>query len=96
LECPSAAEASSPSSLQVLLEQRLLSVFTRIRRSLKPKRVALVSSALEPLVGRFVESALGCPVVLDDGKPFGLEGVNPRPAMVRLRAALAVTAASTL
>jgi len=96
LECPFAAEASSPSALQVLLEQRLLSVFTRIRRSLKPKRVALVSSALEPLAGRFVESALGCPVVLDDGKPFGLEGVNPRPAMARLRAALAVTPASTL
>jgi hypothetical protein len=96
LECPSAAEASSPSALQILLEQRLLSVFTRIRRSLKPQRVVLVSSALEPLAGRFVESALGCPVVLDNGKPFGLEGVNPRPAMVRLRAALAVTAASTL
>jgi hypothetical protein len=95
-ECPSATEASSPSALQALLEQRLHFVFARVRRSLKPRRVVLVSSALEPLAGRFVESALGCPVVLDNGKPFSLEGVSPSPAMARLQAALAVTAASSL
>ena len=95
LECPPAPEASSSSATLALLEQRVSPVLTRIRRSLKPRRVVLVSEALEPLAGRFRESDLGCPVVLDNGKPFVLEGVDPLPAVVRLRAALAATAAST-
>jgi hypothetical protein len=89
LECPPAAETTSPSAIQALLEQRLPSVFRRIRRSLKPKRVVLVSSALERLASRFLECDLGCPIVLDNGKPFGLESVDPSPVFGRLRAALA-------
>lgn len=89
LECPPAAGAASPPPLQVLLEQQLPAAFTRIRRSLKPRRIVLVSGALEPLAGRFVESNLGCPIVLDKGKPFALEAVDPGPAILRLRLALA-------
>ncbi len=87
LECPSPAGAPGP--FQVLLEQRLPALFTRIRRSLKPRRIVLASSALEPLAGRFMESDLGCPIVLDKGKPFALEAVDPGPAILRLRTALA-------
>jgi len=95
LECPPAAGAGNPTPFQILLEQRLPSMLTRIRRSLKPRRIVLVSGALEPLAGRFVESDLGCPVVLDNGKPFDLAGVDPDPAISRLREALGM-AASTL
>jgi len=69
-------------------------MLTRIRRSLKPRRIVLVSGALEPLVGRLVESDLGCPVVLDNGKPFDLAGVYPDPAISRLRAALGMAASA--
>ncbi len=89
LECPPAAGAASPTPFQILLEQQLPALFTRIRRSLKPRRIVLASSALEPLAGRFMESDLGCPIVLDNGKPFALEGVDPGPAILRLRTALA-------
>lgn len=89
LECPPAAGAPNPTPFQILLEQRLPVVFTRIRRSLKPRRIVLVSGALEPLARRFMESDLGCPIVLDKGKPFALEAVDPGPTILRLRTALA-------
>jgi hypothetical protein len=94
LECPPAAGTVSPVPLQTLLEQQLPAVFTRIRRSLKPRRVVLASGALEPLTGRFMEGDLGCPVVLDNGKPFFLEAVDPGPAILRLRTALAEPAST--
>ena len=94
LECPPAADVSGRPAIQAVLEERLPALFTRIRRSLKPRRVVIVSSILEPLTGRFVEGNLGCPVLLDNGKPFGLEGVDPGPVSGRLRAALASPAAS--
>lgn len=94
LECPPSAGASGRAAMQAVLEERLPSLFTRVRRSLKPRRVVIVSSILEPLTGRFVEGNLGCPVLLDHGKPFGMEGVDPGPASGRLRAALASTAVS--
>lgn len=89
LECPPAAGAASTPPVQVLLERRLPAAFTRIRRSLKPRRIVLASGTLEPLARRFMESDLGCPIVLDNGKPFALEAVDPGPAILRLRSALA-------
>jgi hypothetical protein len=94
LECPPAAGAPGPTPFQILLEQRLPAVFTRIRRSLKPRRIVLASSALEPLARRFMESDLGCPIVLDNGKPFALEAGDPGPAILRLRMALAEPAST--
>jgi hypothetical protein len=89
LECPPAAGAPGPNTFQILLEQQLPALFTRIRRSLKPRRIVLASGALEPVAERFMESDLGCPIVLDNGKPFALEGADPGPAILRLRTALA-------
>jgi hypothetical protein len=73
-----------------LLEQRLPAIATRIRRSLKPKRVVLISQILEPLVEKFGAMQLGCPIVLHEGKPFVLDGLNAEKAIARLREALAI------
>jgi hypothetical protein len=82
--------AMDGSKRLLLLEQRLPAVGTRIRRSLKPKRVALISRALEPIVEKIVAMQLGCPIVLDGGKPFALDGSNAGEAAKRLREALTI------
>jgi hypothetical protein len=73
-----------------LLEQRLPTIAARIRRSLKPKRVVLISRMLEPLVEKIGAMQLECPVVLHEGKPFILDGSNAGEAVARLREALAI------
>jgi hypothetical protein len=94
MDCPPSLEANNPAQVQALLEARLSVLFTRVRRSLKPKRAVLISELLEPLVDRFLESSVGCPVTLDNGRPFGLQRTNSRVANSRLRSALALTATS--
>ncbi len=71
------------------MAQRLPAVATRIRRSLKPKRVVLISRELEPIVERIAALQLGCPLVLDAGKPFDLDGPDAGRAAARLREAIA-------
>lgn len=77
LECPLDPTQSNGSggkdaapSLDALLLARLPAMFTRIRRSLKPKRLVLISAALSPLVEKFAAAQLGCELLLDDGHPF--------------------------
>jgi hypothetical protein len=94
MDCPPNLKVNNPAEIQILLEARLAALFTRVRRSLKPKRSALISELLEPLVNRFSESNLGCPVVLDNGKPFGLQRTDSRAAISRLRSALDLSATS--
>jgi hypothetical protein len=61
LEC--ALEAGADASFaKELLERHLASVMARIRRSLKPKRVLLVSQELQAFLPQIAESS-GCPVV---------------------------------
>jgi hypothetical protein len=91
MDCPPNPESSNPDEIQILLEARLAALFTRVRRSLKPKRAVLISELLEPLVDRFSESNLRCPVVLENGKPFRLQGTDSRAAISRLRSALALS-----
>ena len=55
-----------------LLREHLPSVLSRIRRSLKPRRVMLVKEVPPAVVQDIVSSDLGCPTVLDDGRPFQL------------------------
>jgi hypothetical protein len=71
LECPLESNSSAG-----LLESRLPPLFTRIRRSLKPKRLVLISEELAPLIDKFKEASLGCEIVLDHGKPFALGGAD--------------------
>ncbi len=89
LECPLEACATPQRSVETLLAQRLPSVMARIRRSLKPKRVVLISDVLAAVAEAFSIADLGCAVLLDTGKPFALDAVDSAAAAQRLREALA-------
>jgi len=92
LECPVENESGPAQALASLMEQRLTAVAVRIRRSLKPKRVVLISRALETILEKFVALPLGCPLVLDDGKPFALDGSSTPWVAARLRGAVGASA----
>jgi len=61
LECPLSTEHTG-FEVQPLLENQLAATVTRVRRSLKPKRVLLVSPALLPVSEQLRQTDLGCPV----------------------------------
>ena len=88
LDCPLESGANDADTVQELLEKRFPAVLTRIRRSLRPKRLIPISRLLEPLLCLLEKSDVGCPVVLDGGKPFALDGDNSDEAIVLLRQAL--------
>jgi hypothetical protein len=92
LECPLESGQAEASACELLLKQRLSAVVTRIRRSLKPKRVVLISELLTPLVARLSSAELGCSLVLDEGKPFGLESSDISGTVSHLRHALGLSA----
>jgi hypothetical protein len=73
LECPVENGLTGSCASDTLLSHRVPQVMARIRRSLKPKRVVLISGLLAPLVTQLAAAQLGCPVILDGGKPFGLD-----------------------
>ncbi len=93
LECPIDSDVSQ-AAVQALLEARLPALLARIRRSLKPKRIVLISSLLEPLLASMREADTGCPVILDDGKAFALDGAGREDAAARLCQILAAAAQS--
>lgn len=70
LECPLENDLKDGAELSTLLADRLPAVASRIRRSLKPKRVMLVTEGLLSVVQNILALDLGCPVVLNDGRPF--------------------------
>jgi hypothetical protein len=88
LECPLEGEGKLPPDALAALRERLAAVATRIRRSLKPKRVMLITEALSPLVDEIFALNLGCPVLLDGGKAFRLESGAGENGIERLREAL--------
>jgi hypothetical protein len=92
LECPIENESGPAQVLPSLMEQRLTAVAVRVRRSLKPKRVVLVSRAMETILEKFVALPLGCPLVLDDGKPFALDGSDTQKAAARLHGVVGASA----
>jgi len=92
LECPIESGSGPAQVLPSLMEQRLTAVAVRIRRSLKPKRVVPISRAMETILEKFVALELGCPLVLDDGKPFALDGSDMGKAAARLRGAVGASA----
>jgi hypothetical protein len=61
LECP-VEPGTGPDEAHALLEHHLPQALTRIRRSLKPKRVLVLSPELQSFLPQLSESALGCPV----------------------------------
>ena len=92
LECPVENESPAMIVLPPLMEQRLAAVAVRVRRSLKPKRVVLISAALEGILEKIAALQLGCPLVLDDGKPFALDGSDTQKAVADLRGAVGASA----
>ncbi len=88
LECPIEPSVGE-AEVQSLLEARRPALLARIRRSLKPKRIVLISRLLEPLLASLREADAGCPVILDDGKAFALDGARREDAAARLRQILA-------
>jgi hypothetical protein len=93
LECPLENGEPGDSSCATLLERRASQVLTRVRRSLKPKRVVLISELLGPIAARFSSAEMGCPVLLDGGKPFDLESSGIAAAAQHLREVLGAPAA---
>jgi hypothetical protein len=86
LECPLNAAVGNQggdhvagSSLDILLTSRLPMLFTRIRRSLKPKRLALISKAIAPFVEKFAAAHLDCEF-LDDRRPFAMDSTDSAAA----------------
>ena len=93
LECPL---DSGAVTAEIAIDARLPNLFTKIRRSLKPKRIVFVSGLLTPLVPKFAAAQLGCELVLDEGHAFALDrsGTAALSATVtRLHESLAVPAA---
>lgn len=63
LECPLDAKPEKP--VQELLDARLAASITRLKRSLKPKRVVLVAAALAPFTTRLREAGLEAEIGFD-------------------------------
>lgn len=93
LECPLETGRAGESACEALLAWRVSTVVTRIRRSLKPKRVVLISELLAPLAASLSAAELGCPVIQYEGKPFDLGSTDFSGVVQRLREALGLNAA---
>ena len=93
LECPLENGQNGGLSCEALIAQRVSYAMVRIRRSLKPKRVVLTSELLVPLLSMLTNAELGCPVVLDGAKPFGMDASNFSETASHLHETLAALAA---
>ena len=89
LECPVEPSPDSDTALlRDLLERHLPSAIARIRRSLKPKRVLVLSPELEIFLPQLSESSLACPVFYTPLKnTTPAQGARPA-GLADLRAAL--------
>ena len=92
LECPLESAGTLQADAPAAMKKRLAAVATRIRRSLKPKRVMAVTEELAAVLDDILALDLGCPVLLDQGKPFRLESRAGKNGMARLREAIAISA----
>ena len=72
LECPLEPSQAGIPALESALSRHLPRAISRIRRSLRPKRFVLFAELPEPVAASLSQAELGCPVVMDEGKPFDL------------------------
>jgi hypothetical protein len=91
LECP--LEEGAGENPQQLIGNRLSDVLTRIRRSLKPKRLVPISQTLEQFLPILKSGDLPCAILLDREKAFALDTDTSESAK-RLREVLASPGAS--
>jgi hypothetical protein len=92
LECP-IEPGTNASEARALREHHLPQALARIRRSLKPKRVLVVSLELQPLAPQLTESALGCPVFYTFFATSRGEFASDASELAAFRAALPALAA---
>lgn len=88
LECPLESSPKSASNASNLMCEHLPAVASRIRRSLKPKRVMLVTEMPQEIVQDILALDLGCEVILNEGKPFALAPSVKEGEISRFRAVL--------
>jgi hypothetical protein len=88
LECSVEQAGLTEEGLQSRLGAHLPLAAARIRRSLKPKRVVLISPELQVVAGKLTESFLGCPVLLHSDKPFEVMKKDGGNELAALRLAL--------
>jgi hypothetical protein len=88
LECPLEQEVSS-SLAQELLKKQLPATIARIRRSLKPKRILLISTDLEQLADKLRQTNLDCPVLPSPAGAFFCTPSPPETDFHAFRMALA-------
>lgn len=88
LECPLEPGNDSGPDASGLLRKHLPLVASRIRRSLKPKRVMLVTEMPPEVVQNILALDLGCEVILNDGRPFALAPSVNEAEIARFRAVL--------
>ncbi len=69
LECPLEDGVSTTQSHE-LIEKQLPATIARIRRSLKPKRVLLISADLQQLAHKLHQTSLDCPIFPSPGGTF--------------------------
>ncbi len=88
LECPVEQASITAEALERRLDEHLPLAAARIRRSLKPKRVVLISTELQAVAGKLTESALGCPVLLHLDQPFEITKNDGASDIAAFRSAL--------
>jgi hypothetical protein len=91
LECP--LDDGASENVHSLVANRLPAVLSRIRRSLKPKRLVPISQALEQFLPALNLGELSCAILLDQQKPFALDADTVESAN-RLREALGAQSTS--
>jgi hypothetical protein len=90
LECP-LDDGTTQAQAQSYLEAELPATIARIRRSLKPKRVLLLSADLQPYTTKFHEAHLPCPILPSPSGTF-LPSSDPTEADLQsFRAALSIS-----
>jgi hypothetical protein len=94
LECPLEPESRSEAVIAALLKARMPAFLARLRRSFQPKRVASISSKLDPFLAGLTEKELGCALLSDGGKSFALDGPSAEKEIEKLREAHAAARAA--
>ena len=92
LECPLDGDPAQREGAAALLAKRIQPVATRIRRSLKPKRVMAITEELAPVVHDILALDLGCPVVMNNGRPFVFGAVGNDSGLSQFREKLSGSA----
>jgi hypothetical protein len=83
LECPFDKGLNRSAELAKVLTERLAVVASRIRRSLKPKYVTLITEFPEAVVEDILALDLGRPVIVNNGRPFALGSASKEGAISR-------------